>query len=151
MKRVADAEKARRRRDAAGASFLNTGQLGSACLRYIKAGEIAGAWNNFGWLGAMRANLARPRDLPVIRNMETASRLERAQGAAGEHVARGGGSLQLIKEEHVEVNRGRHQHCVTDQLTGFTDRKKPEEAPAGRSAYCRRYPRKTPQEPKQPR
>ena len=55
-KRAAEAEKFRRRRNSAKTSFLSSGQLGLDYPQYIAAGEIAGARNNFGGLGAMLTN-----------------------------------------------------------------------------------------------
>ena len=75
-KRAFEAGGNRQERNAAKPSFLNTGQLALAYLRYIIAGELAGAWNKFGGLGALSTNLASILELSVIRNMETARRFE---------------------------------------------------------------------------
>ena len=88
-------------------SFLNTGQLALAYLRYIIAGELAGAWGKFDGLGAPLSNLASMHDLSVIRNMETACRFERTRGAARPNLAPERGRLQTIKEELVKINRDR--------------------------------------------
>ena len=50
--------KSRQRRNAAETAFLNTGQLSLAYLRYIIVGELAGAWAEFGGMGALLTNLA---------------------------------------------------------------------------------------------
>ena len=105
-------------------SFLNTGQLALAYLRYVVAGELAGAWAKFGGLGALVANLASMLELSVIRNMETAIRFERAQSAAWPHLAQERGSLQTAKEELVKINRGRLHQCVNDQISEFAGRQK---------------------------
>ena len=47
-KRAAEQGKAQRKRDAVCTPFLNTGQLALHYLRYIIAGEIAGAWQKLG-------------------------------------------------------------------------------------------------------
>ena len=103
---------------------MNTGQPALAYLRYIIAGELAGAWAEFGGLGAMLANLASVMELPVLQNMETACRFERAQNAAWTHLARERGSLQIIRDELVEVNRDRLEQVVNGQISEFNDRHK---------------------------
>ena len=78
-KRAIEAERNRQKRNAAKTGFLNTGQLALAYLRYIIAGEFAGAWTKFGGLGAMLTNLASILELSALQNMETACRFERTQ------------------------------------------------------------------------
>ena len=51
-------------------------------MRYIVAGEIAGARGYFGGFGALSTNLARLMELPIVRNMEAASRFERARSSS---------------------------------------------------------------------
>ena len=123
-------------------SFLNTGQLELARLRYTIAGEIACDWDNFVVSGALLTNLAHLPDPLAARYMETASRFEGAQGTAWAHSVGDRGDLHLLKEELTKVNRGRPQQYVPDQLAEFADRNKPKEAPAGRSAYGRSCPRR---------
>ena len=86
--RASEAEKNRQKGNAVMTSFLNTGQLALVYVRYIIAGELAGGWTKFGGLGALLTNLATELDLSIIRNMETASRFERAQSAAWSYLAR---------------------------------------------------------------
>ena len=57
-KRAIEAERRRQKRSAVKTSFLNTGQLALSYLRYVIAGDLAGAWTKFGGLGAMLTNLA---------------------------------------------------------------------------------------------
>ena len=66
------------------------------------------------------------------------------QRAAWARPGRDRGGLQLIKGELVKINRDRLQRCVANRLTEFADRKKAKEAPAGRPAYNRNFPRKRP-------
>ena len=47
-RRAAEAERARRRRNSAKSIFTNSGLLDLAYLRYVIAGEIAGAWAEIG-------------------------------------------------------------------------------------------------------
>ena len=100
-------EKNRKKRNAVQTSFLNTGQLALANLRYIAAGGLAGARTKFGGFGAVLTNLASSLELSVIENVETACRFERAQSAAWPHHGRERGSLLTIKEELVKINRDR--------------------------------------------
>ena len=55
-------------------------------MRYSVAGEIVGAWGNLGGLGEMFTNLAHLLELSVARNMEAASRFDKAQSAAWPHL-----------------------------------------------------------------
>ena len=126
-KRAIEAERNRQKRNAVKTSFLNTGQLCLAYLRYIVAGELAGAWTKFGGLGAMLTNLASILELSVLQNMETACRFEKSQSAAWSHLARERGSLQIIKEELVRINRDRLHQVVNDQLSEFAERQKRRE------------------------
>ena len=105
-------------------SFLNTGQLALAYLRYIVAGGIAGVWTKFGRLGALLTNLASTMELSIVQNMETASCFERVQSVAWPHLARERGILQTIKGELVKINRDRLHQCVNDQISEFPDRRK---------------------------
>ena len=106
------------------ASFLNTGQLALADWRYIVAGEIGGAWEQFGGFEALLTNFATLMELSVIQKMRTASRFERAQSAARSRLSRERGSLQVVTEGLVAINRGRLRQCVNDQMSEFTDRRK---------------------------
>ena len=106
-KRANEAEKSRQRRNDVKTSSLNTEQLALAHLRYIVAGEIDLAPKKFGGLGAFLTNLVTLLELAVIQKMEAASRFERAQSAARSHLARERGSLQVVKEEVVRLNRDR--------------------------------------------
>ena len=123
-KKAFEAEKSRQRRNALKTSFLNTGQLALAYLRYIVAGELAGYWAEFGGLGAILTHLASTIELSITKNVKTASRFERARSAAWSHLARARGSLQTIKDELVKINRDRLHQCANDQILGFTDRQK---------------------------
>ena len=123
-KRAIEAERNRQKRNSVKTSFLNTGQLALAYLRYITAGELAGAWSNFGGLGAMLTNLAAILELSVLQNMEAACRFEKTQSAAWSHLARERGSLQIIKEELVKINRDRLHQVVSDQISEFSERQK---------------------------
>ena len=87
-----------RRRNSAKASCLSTGQLASHYVRYIIAGEVAGAWGYSGSRGATLANLAPLLEPPIIRNMKTASRFEQAQSAA-----------RLKVRERANGSRGAHE------------------------------------------
>ena len=69
------------------------------------AGEIAGAWGNFGGSGALLTNLARFLELSIIQNMEAAPRFERAQSSAWAHLARERGDLQVAVGKRVKINR----------------------------------------------
>ena len=126
-KRAVEAEKSRQKRNAVKTSFFNTGQLALAYLRYIIAGELAGAWNKFGVLGALLKNLASIMELSVPQNMETACRFEEAQSAAWSRPARERGSLQIIKDELVMMNRDRLHQVANDQIPEFADRQKRRE------------------------
>ena len=122
--------------------MLTSGQLGLANLRYVVAGGMDGAWAIFEGLGTALTYLARPLELSVARNVETASRSERVQCTAWAHLARDRGNLHLIKDEIIKVNQGRLRRCVTYQITQFADRKKPRGSLAGRLAYGRNIPQK---------
>ena len=98
-KRFARLYGARQRRIPAGASFLGTWQLARAYLHYLAAGKIAGAWAEFGGLGAMLTNLANILEPSVGQNMETASRFGRAQNPAMAHLPRERGNPQLAGNE----------------------------------------------------
>ena len=133
-KRAAESERSRQKRNAVKTSFLNTGQLALAYLRYIIAGELSGAWSKFGGLGALLTNLASILELSVLQNMETACRFERTQSSAWSHLARERGSLQTIKEELVKVNRDRLHQVVNDQLSEFSERQKRREGEKAKSS-----------------
>ena len=75
--------KSRETRNAVKTSFLDIGRLALAHLRYIIAGELAGARAKSGGLGALLTNLASAIELSVIQNMETASRFERSPPRSG--------------------------------------------------------------------
>ena len=100
----------------------------------------------------MLTNLASMMELPMIQNMETASRLERTQSAAWPHLARERGSLQTIKDELVKVNRDRLQHVATDQVSEFNDRHmkrgggnpRSSNRPRARNSRRGRSPRRSP-------
>ena len=106
-KRANEAEKSRQRRNDVKTSSLNTEQLALAHLRYIVAGEIDLAPKKFGGLGASLTNFVTLLELAVIQDVEAASRLGRAQSAARSRLVRGRGSLQVVKEEVVRLNRAR--------------------------------------------
>ena len=109
------------------------------------AGEIAGAWGNFGGFAPLDSNLAHSLELPIARNLETASRSERAQSSAWSHSARGRGNLRFAEGELVKINRDRSHQCVSDQTAEFDDRKKDQENrgnryQAGRYRCAKRSP-----------
>ena len=83
-------------------------------LRLFIAAEVADAWNKFGGVGAMLADLSRISELSVAQNMETASRDEEALSAARSHVARQRGSVHGIRDEPVSFYRERLAQCVRD-------------------------------------
>ena len=139
--RAAEAERARQR-PSPKSSLLKTGQLALAYLRYIIAGEIAGARAKFGWLRAMLTNLARLLGLSVMRNMGAASRFEGAPSTAWAHLERGRRNLRLIWEELAKVDRDRLLRCVNDQITEFADRKKTKGSFGACPSYSRNLPRK---------
>ena len=72
----------------------------------------------------LSVTLASMTELSVIQNMETACRFGRAQSAAWPHVAGERGSLQIIKDEVVKINRDRRHQCVGDQISEFAGRHK---------------------------
>ena len=123
-------------------SFLNTGQLASPHLRYMVAGDIAGAWGDFGSFGALPANLSRLLELSAIPNMGAAPRFEHAQRPAWSHLARERGSLQLAKDELIKINRDRLHQCVGDQMSEIHDRKRAHEGrfASGRYRRAKRFP-----------
>ena len=75
----------------------------------------------------MLTNLASILELFVPQNMETACRFEKTQSAAWPHLARERGSLQIIKEELVKINRDRLRQVVNDQISEFAERQKRRE------------------------
>ena len=108
------------------------------------AGELAGAWAEFGGIGAILTNSAHLLELSGAHFMVTASRFECAQGAAWARLARERGNLQLIEDELSEVNRGRLVQCVNDPSPKFTDRAKSEGSATGRSSRSRNQPQDRP-------
>ena len=107
----------------------------------------------------MQTNPACVMELSVLQNMETACRLERAQSAAWTHLARERGSLQIIKDELVKINRDRLHQVANDQISEFADRQKRREGgnpgssnrPRARNNKRSRSPRKSPRRDKVPR
>ena len=67
---VPKSTKARHRRNSGKTGPLNTGKLALAYLRYNVGGEKAGAWVEFGGLGALLINLARLLLLFAAQSME---------------------------------------------------------------------------------
>ena len=110
--RANELAKARRKQKPARTPFLNSAQLALHFLRYIMTGDVAGAWQNIGGMGAALAHLM---ELSIRQNMETARRYEKAQHASRAHIARGRGDLDVIKAEFVQISRERLQECVQDQ------------------------------------
>ena len=106
----------------------------------------------------MLTNLASVMELSMLQNMETACRFERAQSAAWTHLARERGSLQIIKDELVKVNRDRLQQVVNDQISECNDRHKKRDGgnpgssnrPRARNNERSRSPRKSPRRDKAP-
>ena len=90
--KAAELEKEHQRRKSAKMSFLDPRLLALRYLRYIVAGEVAGAWKNFGGRGAALTNLAHFLGPPLIPNVETASKFEKAQSTARAHLAWGEGT-----------------------------------------------------------
>ena len=85
--KAAELEKELQRRKSAKTSFLDLRLLALRYLRYVVASEVAGARKNFGGRGGMPTNLAFILEPPLIPNVETASKFERAQSTARAHVA----------------------------------------------------------------
>lgn len=102
-------------------------------MRYIVAVEVAGAWGISGGFGAPHCEFgslscriwlaALPLETSIIQNMETASRVERAQSSARSHLAQERGNPQLVKDELAKINNDRLRQCVRDQMTVSNDRK----------------------------
>ena len=106
---------------------MNAGQLALSYLRYIIAGEAAGAWEAYVGLGATLARLAHILKLSVAQNMEIAYRFERAQSLRWSQLARERGNLDTIREELAKVCRGRIQQRTSDQVAEFRGRKRAQE------------------------
>ena len=92
--------------------FLNSAQLAPHYLRYIVAGEVAGAWWKRGGVGAAQTHLAHLIELSITQNMETASRYRKAKRTSRANIARERGSLEAIKSEPAQITAGRLQQCV---------------------------------------
>ena len=80
---------------------LNTGQLDLHYLRYIVAGEAAGAWDEFGAMGATPTNLARIPELSVTQSVEVAFVIIVAGEAAGAWGEFGGLGATLTTLAHI--------------------------------------------------
>ena len=72
----------------------------------------------------MLMNVAHLAGPSFLRDMETASRAEKAQSAAWSQLARDRGNLQFVKDELFKLNRGRLLQCVSDQQVEYVGRKK---------------------------
>ena len=123
-KRACENEKLRQQRNGVKTLFMNSPQLSLAYLRYIIAGEVAGAWDAFGGMGAMLSHLAHLHKLSVTQNMETSFRFERAQSTKWSQLARNRGDPEVIKSELRTLNRESLAQCASDQLAEFTERRK---------------------------
>ena len=100
-------------------------------LRYVVAGEVAGAREKLGGMEDMLTNLAPLSELPVARNMGTVSRFENAQSAALPHLVRERGNAQTISGGLAKVNRYRVNRRIADQLFESTVRAQPDRAFVG--------------------
>ena len=123
-KRARENEKLRQQRNGVKTLFMNSSQLSLAYLRYIVAGEVAGAWDAFGGMGAMLSHLAHLHKLSATQNMETSFRFERAQSAKWSQLARNRGGPEAIKADLRILYRESLAQCASDQLAEFNERKK---------------------------
>ena len=101
--------KARRRKTKVRTPLLKTRQLSTHCERYVVAGKVAGAKDNFGGFGALSANFAHILDLSITQNAGTADTCQKVQRAALDHLARERGNL---------LSRNHRDHliqCINDQ------------------------------------
>ena len=75
VKRAVAAAEAKQKKFGVKESYPSLPQLESAQLRATVAGEIAGAWEEFGGLGAQLTNLAEVMEAVLKTNQETAATL----------------------------------------------------------------------------
>ena len=87
----------------------------NAVTPFLIAGEEAGAWAKFGFLGMLLTNLAELMELSVVRNVGTAPHFEKKRRAVWPHSARGCGNADPVSEELVELNREELPQCIRDE------------------------------------
>ena len=109
-RRADEAEKIRRRRNGLETAPSNAGRPALEYLRFIIVGKVAGAWSKFGGMRAVSTDLGHMMDLRAAQNAETALRYGNAQNAVRVHLARGGGDLDLARQELARLNR----YCLVD-------------------------------------
>ena len=123
-KRACENGKTRQQRNGVQTRFANCPQLALSYLRYIIAGEAAGAWKAFGGMGAMLSHLAHLQKVAMTQNAETSFRFERAQSAKSSQLARNRGGPTAFKNDLRIFNRESLAQCASDQLAESTEREK---------------------------
>ena len=120
-KRACENEKLRQQRNGVQTLFMNSQQLTLPYLRYIIAGEVAGAWEASGGMGAMLSHLVHLQKVAMTQNVGTSFRFERARSAKWSQLTRNRGGPEAIKTDLRTLNRERLARCVIDQLTEFAE------------------------------
>ena len=88
-------------------------------LRIIIAGDIAGAWEKFGGLGAQLGLLAYPLEACVENNAEVTHRLAEEDLCRLAHMARSRADPQEVLSALREPDRGLRSRVIEDQRRAF--------------------------------
>ena len=105
-------------------------QLMLAHLRAIVAGEVAGASEKFGGLGAQLNNMAEVLEIALKTNQETAARLITEQNQEWQQLARDRHDINQIAEQLKQPNQLILSRVIEDQKKDFLNRAEKGKAPA---------------------
>ena len=130
VKRAAQSAEAKQKRYGVKESYPSLAQLMLAHLRAIVAGEIAGAWEKFGGLGAQLNNMAEVLETALKTNQETAARLITEQNQEWQQLARDRHDINQIAEQLKQPNQLILSRVIEDQKKDFLNRAEKGKFPA---------------------
>ena len=122
VKRAAQAAETKQRKFGAEESYPSLARLTLAHLRAIVAGEVAGAYEKFGGLGAQLNNMAEGMEIALKTNQETAARLIYEQNQEWQQLARDRHDIKQIAEQLKQPNQLIISRVIEDQKKDFANR-----------------------------
>ena len=130
VKRAVQLAEAKQKRYGVKENYPSLAQLALAHLRAIVAGEVAGAWEKFGGLGAQLNNMAEVMETALKTNQETAARLITEQNQEWQQLARDRHDINQIAEQLKQPNQLILSRVIEDQKKDFLNRAEKGKPPA---------------------
>ena len=135
-KRAAQAAEANQRKFGVKESYPSLPQLMLAQMRAIVAGEVAGAWEQFGGLGAQMTNMAEAMEVGLKTNQETDAKLIYEQYQEWKQLARNRHDIKQIAEQLRQPDQLVVSRVIEDQKKDFLNRAEKGRFPARKDSQA---------------